>query len=401
MISLSDYLLEAAGIDKETKLVYKEIKAFLKDNYRAKTLDISSEPNENGKYVVTVKKGEVEFIGNGESLVNDLFVWGDLNGSASFIIGDKCNITSLIGGPTTVGWNYSIMGGNPKLKSLEGIATNIGRKLFIGNCEGLDSLEGCEEVEAKDIEIVGAQIEDLQGLPKRVMGKLRIANCDKLKNLKGCPQTIKDFVLRDLESLTSLKGAPDKIFGDYVLRGCSELEVEDVVINAKNRSIFDNPKLMTADQLVKQAKDAEKLNMEYSYKFNGAAVDSLTADKFAINLGFANMNDLLNSNHPILKQYVGYMYSKHWSARVYGSDPHVDYRGFRIITTPTLNGWDRANDARKATEAAGYKSSSSKLKSGAGSKTKVDVAKFEDAVEGLFSLQSRYGGGNVNFVPAE
>lgn len=400
MISLSEYLFEAAGLDKETKAKHKEIKAFLKDNYRAKTLEISDTPNEDGKFVVTVRKGEIEFIGKGESLVNDLFVWGSLDGSASFIIGDKCNITSLAGGPSAVGWNYSIMGGNPKLKSLEGIATNIGRKLFIGNCEGLDSLEGCEEVDAKDIEIVGAQIEDLQGLPKRVMGKLRIADCNKLKNLKGCPQTIKDFVLRDLESLTSLKGAPDKVFGDYVLRGCSALEAEDVVVNAKNRSVFDNPKLVTAAELAKQAKDAEKLEMEYSYKFDGKAVDTLTADQFAINLGFTNMNDLLSSNHPILKQYVGYSYSKTWGARIYGSDPRVDYRGYRIITTPTLHGWDRAADAKKAVEAAGYKSSSSKLKSGAGGKTKVDVTKFKDAVEVLFSIQSRHGGGNVNFVPA-
>ena len=102
-----------------------------------------------------------------------------------------------------------------------------------------------------------------------------------------------------------------------------------------------------------------------------------------------------------MEQYVGYKYSMAWGAPIFGSDTHVNYRGYEIITTPTLHGWDRSADAKKEVEAAGFKSSSSKTKSGAGGKTKVAIAKFGEAVQGLISMQARHGGGITRFVPAE
>lgn len=401
MKSLFDYVYEQvmSPEDKQRKADHKIIKDFIKSNYRAKKLEISETPNENGKYVVTALKGECTYVGSDTTLEHELFTWGDLGSTASFVISKEAkNLKSLVGGPTSVGWNYAIEGG--KFESLEGISKFIGRKLTI-NGVSVDSLTGAEDSEIKDIEIIEAPIETLEGLPSKV-GGLRLYNCKDIKNLEGCPKNISgDLILRGLDSLVSLKGAPSKIGGEFVLRDCKSIEAEDVVISAKNRYLIDNPKLVSAEELKKQAKDSEKLNMEYSYKFDGKSVSSLTEDEFAINLGFENMDDLLHSKHPILKQYVGYTYTKTWGARIYGSNPTVFYRGYKIITTPTLSGWDRANDASKEIEAAGYKSSSSKTKSGAGSQTKVYVTKFADAIKSLNSMQDRQGGGSTEFVPAE
>lgn len=386
MINLQEYLYEAAGLDKETKAAHKEIKAFLKENYRAKTLDISDEKNEDGKFEVTVKKGEVEFIGKGESLVNDLFVWGALNGSASFIIGEKCNVTSLVGGPSAVGWNYTIAGGNPQLKSLVGIATNIGRKLFIGNCPGLENLEGCEEVDAKDIELVGTPVKDLQGLPDRVTGKLRIANCDELEDLNGCPRMIKDFVLRDLKSLKSLKGAPNKIFGDYVLRGCPELESEDVVVDAKNRSVFDNAKLDADEELLKQQAAAAREISDF--QINGKSERAISVDTLASALGFNSVEELLSSKNPLLKQYVIGRYEV--SLQSFGREVQKRISDFRIYMKGDFSGWDKAAEARAVADEKGMKKSKSNIKT-AGAKTNrnIDFMKFGDLCRGYLSMIER------------
>ena len=401
MKSLFDYVCEqvVSPEEKQRKKDHKIIKDFIKTNYRAKKLDISEIPDEYGKYVVTALKGECTYVGSDTTLEHELFTWGDLGSTASFVISKEAkNLKSLVGGPTSVGWNYTIEGG--KLESLEGISNFIGRKLTIKGVN-VDSLTGAEDSKVKDIEITESPIESLEGLPSKV-SNLRLYDCKDIKNLKGCPKNISgDLVLRGLDSLVSLKGAPSRIGGDLVLRECKSIEAEDVVISAKEKYLIANPKLVSADELKQQAKDAEKLNMEYSYKFDGKAVDSLTAKEFAINLGFEDMDDLLHSNHPILKQYVGYTHSKSWGARIYGSDTVARYSGYKIITTPALSGWNRASDASKDVEAAGYKSSSSKTKSGAGSQTKVYIVKFADAVEGLRSMQKRYGGGAIQFVPAE
>ena len=401
MKSLFDYICEqvVSPEEKQRKKDHKIIKDFIKTNYRAKKLDISEIPDENGKYVVTALKGECTYVGSDTTLEHELFTWGDLGSTASFVISKEAkNLKSLVGGPTSVGWNYTIEGG--KLESLEGISNFIGRKLTIKGVN-VDSLTGAEDSEVKDIEITESPIESLEGLPSKV-SNLRLYDCKDIKNLEGCPKKISgDLVLRGLDSLVSLKGAPSRIGGDLVLRECKSIEAEDVVISAKEKYFIANPKLVSADELKQQAKDAEKLNMEYSYKFDGKAVGSLSENEFAINLGFEDMDDLLHSNHPILKQYVGYTHSKSWGARIYGSDTVARYSGYKIITTPALSGWNRASDASKEVEAAGYKSSSSKTKSGAGSQTKVYVVKFADAVEGLRSMQNRYGGGAIQFVPAE
>lgn len=401
MKSLFDYVCEqvVSPEEKQRKKDHKIIKDFIKTNYRAKKLDISEIPDENGKYVVTALKGECTYVGSDTTLEHELFTWGDLGSTASFVISKEAkNLKSLVGGPTSVGWNYTIEGG--KLESLEGVSKFIGRKLTIKGVN-VDSLTGAEDSEIKDIEITESPIESLEGLPSKV-SSLKLYDCKDIKDLKGCPQNISgDLVLRGLDSLVSLKGAPSRVGGDFVLRECQNIEAEDVVISAKEKYLIANPKLVSASKLEKQAKDAEKLNMEYSYKFDGKAVGSLSENEFAINLGFEDMDDLLHSKHPVLKQYVGYTHTKSWGARIYGSDTVARYSGYKIITTPTLSGWDRANDASKEVEDAGYKSSSSKTKSGAGRQTKVYIVKFADAVETLNLMQKRYGGGSIEFVPAE
>lgn len=407
MISLSEYLqndvFEALSPeDKERKLVHKEIKNIINTKYRVKKIEISDEKNEDGKYVVFVPKGECEYLGDDETLEDELFVWGDFGSTASFSINGKVkNLKSLKGGPTRVGWNYEIHGGN--LASLDYIASEIGRKLLIDHVN-VEYLLGAEDIEVKDISILGAPIHTLKGLPHGVKN-LEIIDCNELVDFKGCPSIINgNLIIKKCTQLKNLKGCPSTIQGDFIvsacgietldegpknvggeaqIRGCNDLGDIDINIKAKTYFIDNNTKRDAAIANQKAAAEAVKgakiSSAELAYKVNGTPVPFLTPDQFAQNLGFDNVDALLNSNHPILNQYIVTSY-RNCISITQGSRAKKYYDdSFRIYTLPNLNGWEDSSTARKDAESNGIKDRSS---SGAWNKYKyhVTAGKFKTEV---------------------
>lgn len=117
----------------------KEIKQFIKDNYKIDgELQISNEPNENGRYEVScydvlVKNNRIT------SLTNNLFEWGEISGD--FDCFDCRYLTSLKGSPKKVGRNFKC-DRCKSLTSLEGAPEKVVDYFCCSYCDSLTSLEG-------------------------------------------------------------------------------------------------------------------------------------------------------------------------------------------------------------------------------------------------------------------
>ena len=117
----------------------KEIKQFIKDNYKINgELQISKEPNENGKYEVScrdvlVKNNHIT------SLTNNLFEWGEI--ISDFDCFDCIYLTSLEGAPKKVGRVFKC-GRCKSLTSLKGAPEEVGDYFSCAYCDSLTSLEG-------------------------------------------------------------------------------------------------------------------------------------------------------------------------------------------------------------------------------------------------------------------
>jgi hypothetical protein len=72
---------QQSTLDSDEDTIYVLIEEFLKENYKG-NWTISEKPNEDGLYVVS-SDGEISVKNKQHitSLVNDLFVWGTINGS--------------------------------------------------------------------------------------------------------------------------------------------------------------------------------------------------------------------------------------------------------------------------------------------------------------------------------
>ena len=183
-------------LDKDE--ILEEIYYFIMKNFtiRKGGLDISSEPNENGKHIVSTK-GDVEGKRNITELTNEYFVWG------------------------TVGGTFNVNGCD-KLVSLEGGPIEAG-EFWVGSCTELTTLKGA---------------------PKSVKGDFNASYCIKLKSL-DIPETnvMGNFDISNCGNLTNLKGSPKRVFGQYICLDCSGL----IKANVGRKEVEDNCRVVSKE----------------------------------------------------------------------------------------------------------------------------------------------------------
>lgn len=183
-------ILEATA-DKDD--IMEEIFNFLMKNFKFRKggVDISPEPNDDGKYVVNAL-GDVEAANHYTltNLTNGYFVWGKVKGLFNIAFCSK--LTTLEGGPTEVG------------------------KIWVSECNGLTSLKGA---------------------PKRVRGNFSANDCKELKTLDTGTETVEgDFDICYCPKLTNVKGAPKRVWGQFKCLDCVGLYKN----NISRKDIEDN-----------------------------------------------------------------------------------------------------------------------------------------------------------------
>lgn len=121
----------------------REIEEFINDNYTIfGELQISNEPNENGKYIVDCFTSVYVKNLNIPLLTNNLFEWGKIN--YTFKCSNCKFLTSLEGAPEEVGGNFNCQGCD-SLTSLKGSPRYVGENFDCRDCISLTSLEGAPE----------------------------------------------------------------------------------------------------------------------------------------------------------------------------------------------------------------------------------------------------------------
>ena len=232
--------------------VIPNIEDFIKKNYRLDSgvkYTISSQLNENGKYVVDVRGrfSWVKFIGKGDSLTNGLFEFGELYGCGFDC--SESNISSLIGAPKTIicdgSLHYFDCSNCKNLRSLEGGSVMASFKYDCSNCKNLRSLEGapkdCHALAKFDCSGC-TSLKSLKGGPDRLdRGSFKCSGCTSLKTLEGSPVVYYHFDCSDCTSLKSLKGIRNyRINSLFDCSGCTSLETleggPDVVVDDFNCS---------------------------------------------------------------------------------------------------------------------------------------------------------------------
>jgi hypothetical protein len=159
-----------------------------------------------------------------------------------------------------------------------------------------------------------------------------------------------------------------------------------VVVDAKNRSVFDNAKLDADKELLKQqAVAAREIS---NFQINGKSERAISVDTLASALGFNSIEELLNSKSPLLKQYVIGRYEV--SLQSFGREVQKRISDFRIYMKGDFSGWDKAAEARAVADEKGMKKSKSNIKT-AGAKTNrnIDFMKFGDLCRGYLSMIER------------
>ena len=226
-----------------------EIKEFLKKNYVG-TFKISKTPNSEGKFVVDSNTNVRLKNYFAETLTNDLFVFGTidgnfecggvfstLDGAPEKVIGNFIcygnELTSLKGCPY-VGGHFICK--STKITSLDGVQKRIFGNFDCSNNDSLVNLKGSPKrilgdfncdccrnlVELhSDIDYVGGdcsiqscpKLQSLDGSPKEVVGGFMVYYCDNIKSIKGCPKKVASFGICS-------KGNPDEITKENINKLC-------------------------------------------------------------------------------------------------------------------------------------------------------------------------------------
>lgn len=128
--------------------------------------------------------GDVEVIDYSiESLTNDIFKWGTIEGN--FCCRGCKNLKSLEGAPKKVigVWDCSQCG---SLVNLKGGPEYVGEDFYCSNCKNLVSLEGAPDFVGLVFDCSDCvKLESLKGSPKQVSENFDCHGCIKLKSLKG------------------------------------------------------------------------------------------------------------------------------------------------------------------------------------------------------------------------
>lgn len=218
MISLSEYIKEGllsdfdeieASIDPT-----KDIEQFINDNYKIHhgKLQISKEPNKNGKYVVDCNSGVSVIRKHITSLTNGMFEWGEIGGD--FNCSQCDSLTSLEGAPKEVR-SFRCAHCN-SLTSLEGAPEKVGATFNCSYCNSLTNLEGAPKDVMNFVCYSCDSLISLKGAPKKVLGYLDCSNCKSLKTLKGAPKEVGEyfdctkcgnkFDITEIEKICKVKG---------------------------------------------------------------------------------------------------------------------------------------------------------------------------------------------------
>lgn len=212
----------------------KEIRQFIKDNYDFKgPLQISKEPNENGKYEVSCSDARVQnfYI---SFLTNNLFVWTNIKNNFNC---DFCHfLTSLEGAPEKVGGSFSCAHCT-SLTSLKGAPESVGGSFSCSQCKSLTSLEGAPKEVGSDFYCnMCRSLISLKGAPKKIDGNFNCPNCISLTSLEGAPKKIRNGLnCQWCLSLTSLEGAPKEIYSIRCYGGAREFTNAEItkITNSK------------------------------------------------------------------------------------------------------------------------------------------------------------------------
>ena len=193
---------------------------FIKNNYNTKEFDItkleiSKEPNKDGKYIVNYNGSFLDKIkvknSDIKSLTNEYFVWGKVN--CDFIC-QNCDV----------------------LKSLIGAPYNVEGHFNCSSCECLTSLEYSPEIVGGDyVCFFSPNLKSLKYISKKIGGNVEGGFCDKLESLeceyvkiKGC------FNCSFCNNLKSLKNAPKYVGLDFICTSCGGNFTEEDVKKVSN-----------------------------------------------------------------------------------------------------------------------------------------------------------------------
>jgi hypothetical protein len=195
---------------------------------------------------------------------------------------DNGNIKSLKGFTQKIGGDRVTVRYCHGITSLEGLPPAVSTHLEVSQCNKLQSLKGCPEIESEtdkylsvDIHISSCpQITSLNGLPKNVKGDLKVIHCgittlqgapdvvtgtldverNKLTNLVGCSQNLgsskTDRIILDVSKnpLTSLRGIPLDINPDLVSARDTKFEKEkDLKKEIEHLQVLSNISTDTKD----------------------------------------------------------------------------------------------------------------------------------------------------------
>ena len=213
MKSLRESLLDDDLIDKPNKIIKDEIKSFLKANYNG-AIEISKEPNADGKYEVSsVTYIEVKNR-NITSLTNGMFIWTNVDGS--FYCSRCKSLKSLEGAPKEVRGGFRCTGCG-SLTSLKGAPEKVGGGFYCHSCNSLISLEGAPKKVGDDFYCYNCEsLISLEGAPEKVGGTFDCSYCQSLKTLEGAPKEVRrnfdcrfckiKFTEDDIKKVSNVKG---------------------------------------------------------------------------------------------------------------------------------------------------------------------------------------------------
>lgn len=208
LLSDEDELLNQS----DTSVFKKQITDWIDEYFIVKTLSISDEPNEDGKYVVNADNVKVNpnTAGKLVALTNGMFIWGVVK---RYFTCRWCkNLTSLEGAPKVCGTfacNY-----NDSITSFKGCPD--ANSIECSWCKNLVSLEGCPQKLRHFWCTYNYSLTSLKGGPKEVKNEYMCFNNTALTSLEGAPKKVGgNFDCHDCSNLTSLKGAPKEVGGNF------------------------------------------------------------------------------------------------------------------------------------------------------------------------------------------
>jgi len=128
----------------------------------------------------------------------------------------------------------------PRLTSLEGAPSSVGRGFWCHNCPQLESLKGAPSSVGGDFNCYNCpRLETLQGAPSSVGGSFWCEDCFKLTSLEGAPSSVGgNFWCYNSPQLESLEGAPASVGGNFGCHKCPQLDPREVDLVENHPELF-------------------------------------------------------------------------------------------------------------------------------------------------------------------